>query len=222
MGRRRVGAASRLLLLCVLLTVINLTGSWHYYRFATDFNHAHRVDTRADAGVVFFHDFGDDEALSAASLARVDAARHLYRLGTVGSLLCVGGNAGDPPVTGAELMRRALIRGGVPGEAIVVDRDSFDTRSNWRNAETVLNAGNNQSVVLISSPMHLPRVYHEAHRSGLTLSVVPAPTDIEPEPLRLLRVWWAIQHEWLGWIAAWVLPPDLHQRLLSVWRRWLT
>lgn len=201
---------------------MNLAGSWHYYRFATDFNQTHLVNSPVDAGVVFFHDFGDDEGLSAASLARVEAARHLYQTGVVRSLQCVGGNAGNPPVTGAELMRQALLRRGVPGEAIVVDRASFDTRSNWRNAEAALRDSNSQSVVLISSPMHLPRVFHEAQLSGFALSVMPAPTVVDPEPLGLLGVWWAIQHEWMGWAAAWVLPSGVHQRLLSVWRGFLT
>jgi uncharacterized SAM-binding protein YcdF (DUF218 family) len=172
------------------------------------------------AGVLFFSDFGPDGAgLGPTSLAGVERAAALYRSGRVQNLVCVGGLRERAGRNGAQRMCDALEQRGLPKTALAADAGSFDTVSNWRQAEGILHRRGWHRVLLIAAPLHLYRIADLTRGSGLDITLSPS-SELE-ERLRLepLRTWAQVHREWIARAAMW-LPGDLQQRWIKRWREW--
>jgi uncharacterized SAM-binding protein YcdF (DUF218 family) len=119
---------------------------------------------------------------------RVWHAARLFHAGKVRRLLlCGGSSAPTERPTEADSMRRFLLDLGVPDSAIVLERSSTTTASNAEQAARMLRALNVDTIVLVTSALHMPRARANFERVGLV--VHPAPTDFEivEEPFELDR-----------------------------------
>lgn len=119
---------------------------------------------------------------------RVWHAARLYHAGKVRRLLLCGGtSAPTERATEADSMRRFLLDLGVPDSAIVLERASTTTATNAEQAAAILRGLGVDTVVLVTSALHMPRARAHFERVGLT--VHPAPTDFEvvDEPFELER-----------------------------------
>ena len=171
----------------------------------------------APVAVVFFGDFSSDSQIGPETQERLRLAEALDRDGRVEHLLCVGGWRGESRPVGSQLMTESLIATGVPAEVIFADVQSFDTLTNWESARSVLQEKSWESVILVSSALHLPRVLFFVNQD-ITAGGV-SPESIFAEVQRRPLVFWANLHkEWLAWILGVVLPRDLYRDLIWRWR----
>jgi uncharacterized SAM-binding protein YcdF (DUF218 family) len=132
---------------------------------------------------------------SAALARRANAASQAYLARGATLVLACGGRAWGGVVE-ADAMARMLVAGGVPEEAIVRERCSFDTRDNARFAASLLARRNLGSVVLITCSWHLPRAERVFRRAGLLvegLGVDP------PDPTLLRRGYWHARELLSSW-----------------------
>jgi uncharacterized SAM-binding protein YcdF (DUF218 family) len=105
-------------------------------------------------------------------------AAQLYRQGAAPHILVSGGNApwvSSSSVPGAESMAEILRVMGVPDEALWLEPASRNTYENALETKAILESRGIESVLLVTSAMHMPRAYAVFAKTGL--QVAPAPTD---------------------------------------------
>ncbi len=109
---------------------------------------------------------------------RVLYAARLYQQGKVDTLLLSGGNIawyGENSSSPAEDMQELLLLTRVPETAMWLEMQSQNTSENALYSAKILRAQNIDTVLLITSAMHMPRAVQLFEAQGLT--VIPAPTD---------------------------------------------
>jgi hypothetical protein len=168
-------------------------------------------------GILFFADFGSDEGLGPKSRDRVEYASELYRSGRVEALLAVGGRRRDPDRFGSRRMADALETLGLQPGALLVEQESFDTRTNWREADAILRDRVLRDVLLISSALHLYRIKAIAP-PGYRMTCAPTRPVGEALLRRPIETWFVVHREWIAWLAMWILPDDAHRTLIRRWR----
>ncbi len=149
----------------------------------------------ADAIVVFGAAAGPSGP-SPELAARLDHAAALYYRGLAPLILCSGGRSQG--VSEPQAMRGALLRRGVPLDAIMIDEGGTSTRRTISGARRE-GRGRWRCVLLVSSPYHMHRIVSEAHRQGL--DCIPCPALAMPGTRRsagsvrqhareVAAVWW--------------------------------
>jgi uncharacterized SAM-binding protein YcdF (DUF218 family) len=111
------------------------------------------------------------------SADRLWHAARLYRAGKAPRLLLAGGTVDTGDGTEAAAMRLFLRDMGVPDSAMVLEAGSTSTAENARLAAAMLRARGVDTVILVTSALHMPRARAQFRRAGLV--VHPAPTDVE-------------------------------------------
>lgn len=105
-------------------------------------------------------------------------AATLYHAGAAPNVLVSGGAAlylGPSGIPEAEVMADHLQLMGVPRADILIEDTSRNTWENAENSAPILQAGGMESVLLVTSAMHMPRSV--AIFRNLGINVTPAPTD---------------------------------------------
>jgi uncharacterized SAM-binding protein YcdF (DUF218 family) len=106
---------------------------------------------------------------------RVVRAFELWRTGHVRMIVLSGGSSqpfpGDVPEP--DRLRDALVRWGVPPDAILVEDRSRNTRENAIEAARVAAARNLRSLLLVTSAAHVPRALGCFRAVGLAPDVLP-------------------------------------------------
>ncbi len=129
---------------------------------------------------------------------RIDAAAKAFEERNALIVVC-GAQGSNEPAPEAHVMRDELIRQGVPGEWILMDDQSFNTRQNIRNAVTLLEGRDVHHVLVVTSDYHLPRAMAIAGDAGLDASGLGSPTKLG------LRFWLKNHgREALAWIKYWM------------------
>jgi uncharacterized SAM-binding protein YcdF (DUF218 family) len=106
---------------------------------------------------------------------RVVRAFELWRTGHVRLIVLSGGSPRPLPgdVPEPDRLRDALVRWGVPPEAVVVEDRSRNTRENAIEAARVAAARNLRSLLLVTSAAHVPRALGCFRAVGLAPDVLP-------------------------------------------------
>lgn len=104
-------------------------------------------------------------------------AARLYHAGKAPQLLLVGGPVATGGGTEAAAMQQFLADMGVPLAAMALEKQSHNTASNARLAAQLLRGQGIDTVLLVTSALHMPRAQRHFEREGL--KVHPAPTDFE-------------------------------------------
>jgi uncharacterized SAM-binding protein YcdF (DUF218 family) len=109
---------------------------------------------------------------------RVVDAWRLYRLGKVAAIVVSGGNLPWATATEPEavLIKRLLVELGVPDEAVFVETKSANTHENAVSTAPVIKRQGWQSVLLVTSAVHMPRAMAAFRKEGI--DSIPVPTDI--------------------------------------------
>lgn len=123
--------------------------------------------------------------LADSPVAAAARAWHAQRAPTV--LLSGGPSRATSGVSEARIMADALKRLGVPEEALVLDDSSMDTRRNAEHSARIARERGWHRVILVTSPMHMPRALRWFNKQGLpALPLAPAAT---PSPLNAEPRW---------------------------------
>lgn len=111
-----------------------------------------------------------------AQADRLLTAAALYKAGKAPVIVASGG-ASEGARPEAELMREILAVMGVPGERIVLEGVSRDTRENALYSAQLLKQKGRERILLVTSAFHMRRAVALFERQGLT--VYPVPTDYQ-------------------------------------------
>jgi uncharacterized SAM-binding protein YcdF (DUF218 family) len=154
-------------------------------------------------------------------------AAWLYHQGVADQLLLTGGKLPGNPTSEADRMAEALRLMAVPDEAMLLEDQSMNTYQNAIFSKPILQAEGAETVLLVTSALHMPRSLAIFEKQGI--EAIPMPTDyeyVEPE--------WA-EGEGAGWFY-WLLSvlPDADSLELTTkvlkeyiglmiyrWRGWL-
>jgi len=103
---------------------------------------------------------------------RLVRAFELWRTGHARSIVLTGGSdPGSPPE--AEQLRDALVRWGVPPDAILVEARSRNTRQNAVETARILPPDPSRRVLLVTSAWHAPRALGCFRRVGFEPDLLP-------------------------------------------------
>lgn len=109
---------------------------------------------------------------------RVIYAAALYKQGKAGEILASGGNLdfiGPQPSTPAQEMKTLLVFMGVPDQSIVLEDQSQNTHENAVDCARILRSEKVNTILLVTSAIHMPRAVAVFQKQGL--KVIPAPAD---------------------------------------------
>ena len=104
---------------------------------------------------------------------RILHAARLYRAGKAPVVIATGGASNSTPE--AYVMKVLLKEWGVSEENIVIETESLNTFQNAVNTKPLLDKRGLESVLLVTSAIHMPRAL--ATFQTLGINVIPSPTD---------------------------------------------
>ncbi len=165
-----------------------------------------RAHTRAiddvpsvDAIVVLGAGLRPDGTPSTYLRRRLAAAADLYAAGAAPTVI-LSGDAHDTPGGGSydepASMRDWILDLGVPDDALVLDREGFDTTATCRRAGDVYGA---RTAVVITQDYHLPRALFSCARAGLDAVGVGVSAA---SATRAQWLWWHVREVPASWKAA--------------------
>ena len=125
--------------------------------------------------------------------ARLEQAQKAYEQGLGGKILVCGGKGTDETVPEAAAMAAYLKAQGVPGEDILLEAQSRNTRENLRFAKRIMEANGYQTCVLVTSDYHMMRARMLAGQEGLSVTCSRARSDWP-------GIWFSRVRECLSWI----------------------
>lgn len=125
---------------------------------------------------------------------RLQTAAELYKAGKVKKLLVTGDN-GSLQYNEVAVMRRTLMKMGIPGEDVVKDHAGFRTYDSCYRARDVFEV---RSALLVTQDFHLPRAVYLARTMGIDAVGVRA--DRSPSSLNARYGY----REWLARSWSWV------------------
>ncbi|HEV2644595.1 MAG TPA: YdcF family protein, partial [Candidatus Elarobacter sp.] len=105
--------------------------------------------------------------------ARIDHALVLYREGMAPTLVFTGGVGAGDTTSEAVVSAAYARRRGVPSNAILLETEGRTTSESIRSVAATLGARHETSVVLVSDPFHMFRLWILARRHGLRASTSP-------------------------------------------------
>jgi vancomycin permeability regulator SanA len=165
-GPTRIRPRFRRLVAALVLVPILVAGPWLYVRFATvgDVYGPGEAPNHADAALVLGAKVGDDGVPSVFLTERVELGVSLYDQGVVDVVVMTGATREgyDEPGT----MREMALALGMPDEAILLDREGWDTFSSCRNAANGA-VGDLDSVVVVTQEFHVARATWLCQQAGL-------------------------------------------------------
>ncbi len=109
---------------------------------------------------------------------RILYGARLYNQGKAPKLILSGGRItwrGGSGASEADDMKEFALAMNVPASAILLEGESLNTRQNAENVKVILEANSLNSVLLVTSALHMPR--SAAIFKKLGINIIPAPTD---------------------------------------------
>ena len=97
---------------------------------------------------------------------RLDKAIECYQKNPCYMVVCGGQGLNEPEPEG-DVMRRELLKDGLPPEHVISDPVSADTKQNIRNAWEILQKLGCKKPLIVTSDYHLPRAMAIARDNGL-------------------------------------------------------
>jgi vancomycin permeability regulator SanA len=171
---------------------VQATGHPRVRRSADDVGHA-------DAVVVLGAGLRPDGTASTSLLRRVDAAAELYGRDVAPRVILSGDAHREPDGTAYDepaVMRDRMLELGVPDDALVLDREGFDTDTTCRRAREVYGV---RRAVVVTQRYHLRRTLFGCARAGLDAVGVGVPA---PTTRPAAWVWWHVREVLASWKAA--------------------
>lgn len=203
-------------LIFLMVLTIDVLFVYFYYKHVENFISCQPVEKPADAGIVFFGDYLDDNSdIGPDSKKRAGSAIQLFKRGIIRKIICVGGYSGRYWKGKQHLMRNYLLKNGVPEDAILHDSLSYNTITNWREARKIIKSKNFDTVFAISAPLHVFRI------SRMIKSDSVMYCSYKYNPRRTKDYWQLfkdVHHEWMSHILSFVLKDEIRNRSVYFYR----
>jgi vancomycin permeability regulator SanA len=194
--RRVLAGGAAVLVLAVLLPVawVQVTGQTRVRESVVE-----AAQTPVDAIVVLGAGLRPDGTPSTYLRRRLTAAADLYAAGAAERVVLSGDGADradGTPYDEPGSMRDWIVGLGVPQDALVLDREGFDTTATCRRAHDEYDVG---TAVVVTQDYHLRRALFSCTRAGLDATGVGvSATSVTP----LQAVWWRVRELPASWKAA--------------------
>jgi uncharacterized SAM-binding protein YcdF (DUF218 family) len=151
---------------------------------------------RRDAIVVLGARLSRDDGLTPMLAERVRVAAELFAAGAAPRVIPTGGVTGRATRAEADVLAEALVRHGVPADAIAIERAAQTTLDNARLTAALLAPG--ARVWLVTQPFHARRAERLFRDAGLDARAWHVADSVQyREPKRALR--W-IAREYAAWL----------------------
>jgi uncharacterized SAM-binding protein YcdF (DUF218 family) len=111
---------------------------------------------------------------TAAAARRAAAAAEAYHAGVASCVVASGGRRHAGQIE-ARVLRRELLRAGVPDAAIVEELSSLSTRENAAYVAEIVRRRGGRTVAVVTCDWHLPRALANFRRAGMDPMPWPAP-----------------------------------------------
>lgn len=170
----------------------------------------------AEAGVVFCEGPGKEYGVDRSTHARLNFAADLYKKSRIKNIIAVGCTRPRFKHFGGRGMKRTLIDLEIPEEAVFHDSSSYETISNWIEAEKIIGEHGWKKIALISSPMHLLRIQYivkQHNRQEFKIVLFPCMEAVGLQ--NFLSKWKRIHHAWLAWGAMLLLPDNWYLNIMK-------
>ncbi|MBN3034378.1 MAG: YdcF family protein [Bacteroidales bacterium] len=182
-----------------------------YYHMVKNFIASQPQQFRADVAVIFYGDTKDGE-LGDDSRLRADKGLELYRSGSISYFICAGGYRNGQLSIRPHMMKEYLEDRDVDPARIYYDSLSFNTITNWEEAQKIISRRGFQRIAVVSAPWH---VYRIAKMIGDD-SVIFSAYDCR---LHTLIDYWElvgdIHHEWISLSLSALLDNTTRNRLVG-------
>lgn len=206
-----------LLFLAIFLLVVlaDILAVYVYYNQVVFFVSNQSEIQKGDAGIVFFGDYNDHlNSLGSDSKKRAYRAIELYRIKAISKVVCVGGYyyrfwKGKP-----HMMKKFLIENQVSPNDIIYDSTSYNTFTNWQEALKIINHCQFDTVIAVSSPLHIFRISSMIDRPHTCFATYSF-------HLQTLDDYWVlyrnIHHEFLSQILNRVLKDEIRNKISLIY-----
>lgn len=207
-------------LLIVLLALCDLAATILFVRSGVSMVPDHPI-APWETAVVLFSDFGLYGDLDEESLRRLNFVLDLHRNGGVTLIICSGGARPSKNLYGSFLMKRYLVERGVEESRIIEENRSNNTLGNLRETRNILRQMNVPRAVVVSSPIHLPRLKGliSNFNSPVFLDTTAYSLQTSDPPIAWDTLYKQAHHEFAACLASAVLSEDFLLRLINLIRR---
>lgn len=196
----------------LLFIILDIIISIIYYYKVVNFLQNEKMPIGKTIGIVFFHDHKGKFDISQETKMRLNKAMELKNDSKLKGILCVGGLTKNLEYNGAYKMKNYLISKGITDSIIYIDTNSFDTHSNWKNVEKICKQNSWTKAIAISSPMHLYRISNIKKKTKIDLTYSTFLEKYKKEGI--IKKWKDIQHEFISFIAKFILPNKLYNEII--------
>jgi uncharacterized SAM-binding protein YcdF (DUF218 family) len=206
------------LLLFTIISVVDVLMVYHYFRKVNRFIENQPITPEADAGVVFFGDYiviNDQLQLGPDSKMRAFTALELYMHKRIQKIVCVGGYDYLKMKGKPHLMKEYFIEQGVPACHILYDSVSYNTITNWQQAEKIIKRENFKKLILVSAPFHLFRISKMVRDNQICFQSWSLEFNCIHDYWILYRT---IHHEWMSNILSLVFRDQSRNRFVYLVR----
>ena len=150
----------------------------------------------SDAIIVLGAQVKEDGTPSVALRRRLEAALESYRQKRQLLIVCGAQGANEPRAEG-DVMRDWLLERGVPGEDVVAETASFNTRENLAYARAIMEHRGLERALVVTSDYHVARALALCRQAGIDATGKGSPSKPEYFLKNHFR-------EGLSWIKFWL------------------
>lgn len=185
--------------------------SW-YYNHIQNFLEEQPHPETADAGIIFFGDYLDKgTVLGPDSKNRALAAINLYKAKTIRHIIQVGGYDYRKWQGKPNLMSIFLKQNGIPANCITYDSLSYNTITNWEQAQNIIHQKRFDTLIAISAPLHIYRISHMIEEEGVYFA------SYQYDPNRFKDYWQIFvdtHHEWVSFFLSFALRDEVRNKVV--------
>ena len=187
-----------------------------YYSYVNKFVEEQPDNVKADAGIVFFGDYtSKGNSLGPDSKNRAKQAITLYNKGLINAIVCVGGYDISKWKGKTHLMKRFLVNQGIPAQRILHDSLSYNTNTNWEEACKIMKRNHFDTVIAISSPMHVFRISKLVRSDTVFYSAYSHHPDGIGDYWQIFK---DVHHEFMSQFLSFALKDRVRNRIVRIYR----
>lgn len=140
-------------------------------------------EKRFDVGIVLGKMLNEDGLLSKDCINRIEKAVKLFEQKYFFKIIVTGGHHMNDPEnkTEADMMKKFLLRWGVPNDAIIVEKRALDTIQNAIHTREICEMRDFKKIAVITSEYHLPRAlfcFKQLYNGGYHIEGFASPTPM--------------------------------------------
>lgn len=206
----------KILFIIIALLVVDIALCIIQFETVKRFINSQNCLSENNAAVIFFSDYNDElNEIGKRQKKRLDYAISQYKLNKFYNFILVGGNRIDGSVKGSELSKKYLVKKGIKPDIIHYDSASYDTKTNWIEAQKIIQANNFERIICISSPLHIYRISKIVDDETKCYSTYGFELN---NPLDYIDLWLDINKELFVFTLYYIIPEKYYIKLIKYYR----